>query len=161
MALKVAPRKCAASNFHQYTDAKSRFSEAAAKKGQKLDRPGLNTAASKMCMKYRRSMAFGFNVVDVELIVLKPCSEACSSGHIAMDNFGIKTGIMFGNVSVPVPVSSTGRSWRNLAEPVLQAMYPNGFKVPVYRHAVTGKVSKVPKMSGCSGHWDRHAHDIT
>ena len=147
-AVKIAPRKCAACNLHPFTEAKSRIAEASAKKGKTIDRAQLSSLASKASKKSRQSTAFGRNVVDVEMLVLQPNGSARLHNYNAtVHAFGIKHGVRFGNLFVPVPVSGTGQSWRKLVEPVLQAMYPSGFKVPMYRNPVTGKATAVPRSA--------------
>ena len=148
-ALKIGPKRCAVANLHTFSEAKNRLAEQVAKNGKKMDRARLSSLASKVCV--RKSRAFGRNVIDVEMIVTQPDGSACFHNYSCIiQNFGIKTGIPFGNLTVPVPVSGTGLSpgksgWKAAAEPILTAMYPNGFKVPVYRHVITGRTRQTPK----------------
>ena len=150
LALKIGPKSCPdlPANLSLFTEVKHRLSETSRHRGVRLPRSSLCQLAKQQlsnlpAMKTHqlRAAALGPHVIDVELIFRQHNGVCKFHGYdIEVQKLKVDSG-SFGPLTVPVPVSGAGR-----VAPILKAMYPGGFRQPVFRHWITGRTYPVPNI---------------
>jgi len=104
--------------------------------------------ASKGAESVKPGTAFGRHVLDIEVVI----GDGSFVGYnFKVQQLSVKRGIPFGNLLLPVPVTGTG-NWKTATSRVLSCMYPDGFKLPVYRSVISGKRVDVPCDPVLRGH---------
>ena len=146
--LKIGPKSCPdfPANLSLFKEVKNRLAESSRHRGVKTSRSSLCTLTKQRLQhlpaaktERLRAAALGPHVVDVEVIFRRDDGAFKFDGYdFEVRQLKMASGV-FGPLTVPVPVSGTGQ-----VEPILKAMYPGGFRKPIFRHWITGKLTPVP-----------------